>query len=308
MTIPHRGVVPPIVTPLTADGSVDRQALADLIERLLGAGIDGVFVGGSTGEIALLSDTQRDQAIAAAVDAVAGRVPVLAGVVDTGTWRVVEHARRASAAGVDAVVATPPFYVAPHLQEILDHYRLLAERAGVPVIAYSIPSATHVPVSPGAVEILAREGTIAGFKDSSGDLSDFRETLRRVSDLEQFGMFTGSELFADSALAAGGTGIVPGLGNVDPEGYVALQRLCDQGDMQGARAEQARLAMLFQIVDVADRTRIGTTAAALGAFKAAMVLRGFLPSGRMAAPLGALTDEEISRVREILVEAGLSLA
>lgn len=307
MTIPYRGVVPPIVTPLTADGSVNRKALGELVERLLGAGIDGVFVGGSTGEVALLSDSQRDQATAAAVEAVNGKVPVLAGIVDTGTWRVVEHARRAAAAGVDAVVATPPFYVAPHLQEILDHYRLIAEHAGVPVIAYSIPSATHVPVSPEAVEILARERTIEGFKDSSGNLSDFRETIRRVSDLEQFGMFTGSELFADSALAAGGTGIVPGLGNVDPDGYVALQRLCDEGDMQGARAEQARLAALFRIVEVADRTRIGTTAAALGAFKTAMVLRGFLPSGHMAAPLGALTDAEVARVRELLVEAGLSL-
>jgi 4-hydroxy-tetrahydrodipicolinate synthase len=311
MTVPYRGVIPPLVTPLTASGALDGSALAALVARQIEAGVDGVFLGGSTGEVALLPDGDRTAAVAVAVEAAAGRIPVLAGVIDTGTLRVAEHARRAADAGADAVVATPPFYVQPHEAEILDHFRLLAELSPVPVLAYSIPSATHVAVTPDAVETLAREGAIAGFKDSGGDLATFREAVRRVraiEGLEGFGLFTGSELFADSALAAGGTGLVPGLGNVDPDGYVALQRLVDAGDLVGAAAEQDRLARLFRIVTVADRSRIGFTAGALGAFKAAMVLRGFLPTGRTAAPLGALVPEEVARIREIVAEAGLSLA
>ncbi|WP_456284752.1 dihydrodipicolinate synthase family protein [Microbacterium sp. JZ101] len=301
-----RGVIPPVVTPLTDERALDEASLVRVVEDQIAAGAGGVFVGGSTGEIALLDDETRVRAAEVAVEAAAGRVPVLAGVIDTGTARVVRHALRAEAAGVDAVVATPPFYVAPHADEISRHYRLLAEAVSIPVVAYDIPSATHVPLPASVLGELARDGVIAGFKDSSGDIAGFRRALDAVAGTD-VAVFTGSELFADLALELGAAGIVPGLGNVDPAGYVAIERAVAAGDIATARREQERLIRLFRITEVGDRARLGYTAAALGAFKAALWLRGVIATPATSAPLGALDAAEIDEIRGVLVAEGVAL-
>ncbi|MBD3942097.1 dihydrodipicolinate synthase family protein [Microbacterium sp. NEAU-LLC] len=303
MTVALRGVIPPLVTPLTDEGELDSASLERLVGHLADAGVDGLFVGGSSGEVALQTDDVRVRTLQVAV-AAAGGLPVLAGAIDTGTARVVEHARRAQDAGAAGVVVTPPFYVAPHPDEIVAHYRAVAAAVDIPVIAYDIPSATHVPLPLPALQALAEEGTIVALKDSSGDLGRFRVAVERVAHTG-IGLLTGSEVFADLALQAGATGMVPGLGNVDPDGYVRIQRAVEAGDHAAAAAEQLRLIELFQIVDVADRTRIGFTAGALGAFKAALHLRGVIASPRTFAPFLPLDDAEVARIRGLLVEAGL---
>jgi 4-hydroxy-tetrahydrodipicolinate synthase len=299
-----RGVVPPLCTPLTEDGAVDRRSLARLCEFLIGAGVDGLFVGGSTSEVALLDDEQRFEALAGAVEAAAGGVPVLFGAIATGTSRTASLADRAARMGATAIVATAPFYIQPHPDEIVEHFRLLHERVDLPLVAYDIPSAVHVRLHPQTVVELARGGLIAGFKDSSGDMAGFRAVLAGTRGLP-FASLTGSETLADLAVAAGGDGLVPGLGNVDPHGYVRLFRAAASGDAAAAGAEQERLTRLHQIIEVADRGRIGHTAAALGSFKAALAARGVIERADTCPPLGRLTGEEVRAIRKILVEAGL---
>ena len=301
------GVIPPLVTPLTAERELDAASLERLVDTLVEAGVSALFVGGSTGEVALLTDAQRVEAVHVAVRAAAGRVPVFAGAIDTGTNRVIDHARRAVKAGAAAVVATPPFYVSPHPSEIIEHYHRIAAAVDAPVIAYDIPSAAHVSLPLPALAQLAQDGTIAALKDSSGDLAKFRAAIELVRGTG-IGMLTGSEIFSDLALQAGGTGLVPGLGNVDPDGYVAIQRLAEAHDWDGAAAQQRRLIRLFRIIDVPDRSRIGFTAGALGAFKAALYLRGVIDTPATAAPFGALIDSEIQTIRTLLLEAGLQVA
>jgi 4-hydroxy-tetrahydrodipicolinate synthase len=201
---------------------------------------------------------------------------------------------------------TPPFYVAPHPDEIVAHYRAVHDAAGVPVIAYDIPAATHVPLPLPALERLAADGTVVALKDSSGDLARFRQALDAL-DGSGLGILTGNELFADLARPLGATGRVPGLANGDPAGYVALGRAVAAGDLAAARAEQRRLLRLFRIVDVADRARVGHTAAALGAFKAALWLRGVIDHPGTAAPCGPLSAAEVDRVRALLIAAGLEV-
>ncbi|WP_019928657.1 dihydrodipicolinate synthase family protein [Nocardia sp. BMG111209] len=294
-------VIPPLVTPLDAAGELDRRSLERLITRQLAAGVHGVFVGGSSGEVALLDTAQRRDLVATTVAVVAGAVPVLAGAVDTGTRRVVEQARQAADLGADAVVVTAPFYIQPHPDEVLAHFRRIHAAVDIPVIAYDIPAAVGTPLSPDLVTALAESETIVALKDSSGDLAKFREVLRRT-DLPAF---SGSELFADTAVELGAAGIVPGLGNVDPDGYVRLYRAARAGDTAAARAEQDRLAGLFRIVTVADRSRIGFTAGALGAFKAAMTLLGILDCAAVNPPLAPLSEAEIRSIAEILATHGL---
>jgi 4-hydroxy-tetrahydrodipicolinate synthase len=297
------GVVPPLVTPLDEGGEVDRASLERLIAFLLDAGVDGLFLGGSSGEVALLDTAQRRAITEIAVGAVAGAVPVLVGAVDTGTRRVVEHARQAAELGADAVVVTAPFYVQPHPDEVIAHFRAVHAAVDVPVVAYDIPSAVGTRLTPEVVTALAAERVAVALKDSSGDLASFREIRRRVP--AEFPLLTGSELLADTAMRLGAAGIVPGLGNVDPHGYVRLYRAAVAGDDAAAAGEQDRLARLFTIVSVADRGRIGFTAGALGAFKVAMALRGIIANPATNLPLLPLDDTETKAIAAILDEAGL---
>ncbi|WP_020666292.1 dihydrodipicolinate synthase family protein [Amycolatopsis nigrescens] len=297
------GVIPPLATPIGPDGEVDRRSLERLIAFQLDAGVDGVFLGGSTGEIALLDSARQRAVLEVAVGTVAGAVPVLAGAVDTGTLRVIEHARRAAELGVDAVVVTAPFYVQPHPAEIVGHFRAVQAAVDRPLIAYDIPSAVGSRLTPDVVAELAESKLVVALKDSSGDLESFREILRRVPG---FPALTGSELLADTALGIGANGLVPGLGNVDPHGYVRLYRAMRDGDLATARAEQDRLAGLFRIISVADRRRIGFTAGALGSFKAAMALRGIIDHPATHPPLLPLDDTETATITTLLDEAGLA--
>lgn len=301
--VPLSGVIPPLVTPIDAAGEVDRRSLERLIAFQLDAGVDGVFLGGSTGEVALLDSARLRTATEIAAGTVAGAVPVLVGAVDTGTRRVIEHARLVADAGADAVVVTAPFYIDPHPAEVVEHFRQVAAAVGVPVVAYDIPSAVGTRLTPAIVAELADGKLVIALKDSSGDLAQFREILRRTG--QRLPTLTGSELLADTAVELGAAGIVPGLGNVDPHGYVRLHRAARDGDRAVARAEQDRLAGLFRITAVADRGRIGHTAGALGAFKAALALRGVITDPATNPPLLPLNADERRAVGALLDEAGL---
>jgi 4-hydroxy-tetrahydrodipicolinate synthase len=295
------GVIPPVCTPRGADGELDRASLGRLCEHLIDAGVSGLFVGGSTGEAVLLDDRTRLAALDVAVTAAGGRVPVLYGVIETGTRRVLEAARPAADHGAAAIVATVPFYVAPNQREVLAHFASLRALLDLPVVAYDIPSATHVRLDPDTAVALARAGDAVALKDSSGDLAGLRQVVAATADLP-FQVLSGSETLADVALTSGADGLVPGLGNVDPAGFVRLHEAVRAGDLDAATAEQARLARLFGIVSVADRDRVGFTAGALGAFKAALVRLGVIERADTWPPLTPLTTAEHDAVAALLDE------
>ncbi|MFH8788091.1 dihydrodipicolinate synthase family protein [Streptomyces roseoverticillatus] len=308
LPVPLSGVVPPLCTPLTPSGEVDTRSLGSLVEHVLAAGAHGVFVLGSSGETACLSDAQRRTALRAAVDAVAGRVPVLAGVIDMTTARVLDHARAAAALGADALVATAPFYVTTHPVEVRDHFRRIREGGGLPLLAYDIPQCVHTKLDAATVLALAEDGTAAGLKDSSGDLGALRRLLvglRRRGLDGAFAVLTGSELAVDAALLAGAHGVVPGLGNVDPAGYVRLYEHARAGRWAEAAAEQDRLAALFALAESGGHGDMGPTASALGGFKAALHLLGVIDCPATAVPQRPLPGTAVDAVRHHLAEAGL---
>ncbi|WP_416476219.1 dihydrodipicolinate synthase family protein [Streptomyces sp. LKA04] len=303
---PLHGVIPPVITPLTPAGDVDTGSVHRLAEHLIGAGVHGLFLLGSSGETAYLTDAQRLTALEAAVDAAAGRVPVLAGVIDTTTARVLDRAADAVRAGADALVATAPFYTRTHPVEIAGHFRRIREAAGLPLFAYDIPVAVHTKLPRDLVLELAGDGTLAGLKDSSGDDGSLRRLLVELRPLApDFSVLTGSELTVDGALLAGADGVVPGLGNVDAHGYVRLYEAARAGDWATARAEQDRLAALFALTDAGDPGLMGASSSALGAFKAAARLLGLIDCAATAAPQVPLDEAAVARVRTRLTGAGL---
>ncbi|TIX38797.1 MAG: dihydrodipicolinate synthase family protein, partial [Mesorhizobium sp.] len=263
------GVVPPVVTPLNADFSIDFPSFTRTIENLLDGGVHGLFVLGSTSEVVFHDEAGRRAILEHAVKVNNGRVPIFAGVIDPTTDRVINHARIARSAGVDAIVVTAPFYTRTSQPEIGDHFRYIKDAIDLPVIAYDIPVCVHIKLERKTTVGLAREGAIAGIKDSSGDDGNLRYVLKDMADDPGFFGMTGSEILVDSVLAMGAHGVVPGLANVDPHGYVRLWKLMQAGLHAEARVQQERLLKLFEIVWISlGRTSAGS--AGVGAFKAAM--------------------------------------
>lgn len=303
------GVIPPVCTPMTDGREVDVASLERLVDFLIDGGVDGLFLLGSTSEVAFLTDRQRDAVLRTAVPRVAGRIPVIAGVIDMTTPRVLDHVRRALDAGVGGIVATAPFYTRTHVAEIEQHYRSIKKAIGdVPLYAYDIPVCVNgVKLDRAMVLRLAADGVLAGVKDSSGDDAGLRALIlgRRAAGLTGFSVLTGSELTVDAALMMGADGVVPGLGNVDPVGYATLYRLCREADWSGARAEQERLCTLFGLVDAGSTERMGRGSSALGAFKAALHWRGVIACPATALPAIPLNDQEREQVRGYLEAAGL---
>ncbi|MFW6600254.1 dihydrodipicolinate synthase family protein [Propionibacteriaceae bacterium Y2011] len=306
---PLSGVVPPLVTPLLPGGEVDTVSLRRLVRYVVDAGVHGVFVLGSSGEGAFLTDRQREQVTAETIDEVAGAVPVAVGVMDTGTARVTDQLRRLLPYGIDAAVATAPFYGSTHPIEITRHFEQLADVAGdVGVYAYDIPSRVGgTKLAPGTVLGLAESGAIAGVKDSSGQEVSLRRLLlgRRARGLDDFMIFTGSETCTDAAMFNGVDGIVPGLGNVDPAGYVRIFDLMREGRHDDARLEQDRLLTMFDLIDVPDQQRMSHGSAALGAFKLALHLLGVLDHVVVTARGVEFIPDEVAAVRRLLTDAGL---
>lgn len=297
------GVIPPLVTPLTEDRTLDVPSFERLIERMLAAGVDGVFPLGSTSEVAFCTGTMRSQILAEAVRIVAGRVPVLAGVIDTQTPRVLEHVAAAVDAGADAVVATAPFYAVTAPPQVKRHFEILGERSAVPVFAYDIPVCVHTRLDPAMLVELGASGAIAGVKDSSGDDVGFRRLSLMNRDAgSPLAVFTGHEFVVDGAYLSGADGVVPGLGNVDPAGYVRLHRAASTGDWETARTEQDRLARLMEIC-LAARDTAGW-GAGVGAFKTALMLLGVIETRQMPEPFDGFSDADVARVKAILDEVG----
>lgn len=306
-----KGVVPPVCTPFTADYQVDEKSLRKLINHLIDGGVHGLFILGSTSEVAYLTDKNRADVIRITMDEVKGRVPVVVGAIDTTTLRVIEHVRTAVAAGVEGIVITAPFYVRTHPAEIANHFRLVKKACpDTPIYAYDIPIAVNgVKLDLGTLMTLAKEGVIQGVKDSSGNDAGIRAVILGIQKLklDNFVVLTGSELTVDSALMFGADGVIPGIGNVDPAGYVKIYDLVQAGDYASARKEQERLFEMFGLVDVGAADRMGRGSSAIGAFKAALKLIGIIEDARTAPPAIPLNESEIAAIKPFLTQAGLQL-
>lgn len=299
------GMIPPVVTPLTTDGAIDFSSLDRVIDHLIEGGMHGLFVLGSSGEVAYLTDAQRVAVVERAVARAAGSVPVLAGAIDTTSTRVIEQARRVVAAGADAVVATCPFYAINDDIEIADHFRSIAGAIDVPLFAYDVPVRLGgVKLAPEMLVQLGSEGVMVGVKDSSGNDVAFRRLVAmNAAAGEPLTLLTGHECVVDGMLLLGAHGCVPGYANVDPVRYTRLWEAAQAGDWVEARRVQDEICAGFEIVFVA-KGRSGDVAG-IGAFKTAMQELGVIRSNALAFPCKGLGGDDVARIRDIMQGAAL---
>ena len=302
--VPFSGVIPPVVTPDTPDHQLDVVSFERSINRLIEAGVDGLFFLGSSGEVVFATDERRDQIVREAVRIVNHCVPVLVGIIDTETERVLEHGRRALALGADALVATAPFYALGGPADVEEHFRILHQELDAPLFAYDIPVCVHTKLPWKMLARLGAEGVLAGVKDSSGDDVSFRYL---VQENEKNGhpltLLTGHEIVVDGALLSGADGSVPGLANVEPKGYVRMWKAAQDGNWAEVKREQDRLNEISHIFDVT--TGVQGYGAGVGAFKCALNLMGIFDSNQMPRPVKPLDDQNREAIKQVLVANNL---
>ena len=219
-----RGVIPPVVVPLDANRQLDVEAFERSINRMIEGGVNGLFFLGSSGEVAFLNDEQRYQVLAEAVRIVDHRVPVLAGVIDMETNRVIKQIERTRDFDIDGLVATAPFYALGGPKENERHFRVLREHTNdIPLFAYDLPVCVHTKLDPTMLVRLGKDGVLAGVKDSSGDDVSFRWLMLENEDAgHPLALLTGHEVVVDGAYLGGADGSVPGLANLAPKEYVQM--------------------------------------------------------------------------------------
>ena len=302
--VPFSGVVPPVVTPDTPDHQLDVVSFERSINRLIEAGVDGLFFLGSSGEVVFATDERRDQIVREVVRIVDHRVPVLVGIIDTETERVLEHGRRALALGADALVATAPFYALGGPADVEEHFRILHQELDAPLFAYDIPVCVHTKLPWKMLARLGAEGVLAGVKDSSGDDVSFRYL---VQENEKNGhpltLLTGHEIVVDGALLPGADGSVPGPATVQPEGYARMWKAAPEGNWAEVKREQDRLNEISHIFDVT--TGVQGYGAGVGAFKCALNLMGIFDSDQMPRPVKPLDGQNREAIKQVLIANGL---
>ena len=301
-----RGVVPPVTVPDpdTDDHQLDVPSFERVINRMIDAGVDGLFFLGSTGEVVFSTDERRDQIVREAVRIVDHRVPVLVGIIDTETERMLEHGRRALALGADALVATCPFYALQGMTEVEEHFRILHEELDAPIFAYDIPVCVHTKLPWKLLAKLGAEGVLAGVKDSSGDDVSFRYL---VQENEKNGhpltLLTGHEIVVDGAYLGGADGSVPGLANVIPVPYVEQWKAAEAGDWARVKELQDQINEVSHIFDVTSGVQ--GYAGGVGAFKCALNLMGVFDSSQMPRPVKPLEGANREAIRKVLVDTGV---
>ena len=225
-----------------------------------------------------------------------GRVPVLAGIIDMETLRVVDQAKRATGYGVDALVATAPFYALGGPKETERHFRAIREHTDLPLFAYDLPVCVHTKLDPTMLVRLGTDGVIQGVKDSSGDDVSFRWLCLENEDAgHPLQIFTGHEVVVDGAYMCGADGSVPGLANIDPHSYVEQWRAYQAGDWDKVREIQDHLARLMFVTRVVKAT-VGF-GAGVGAFKTALWQMGVFNTNQMREPVQKLEGEDVEAIR-----------
>lgn len=227
---PLSGIIPPMVTPLTSNSSLDLKGLNSLIEHLIKGGVHGIFILGTTGESASLSMTLRENLIEQTLKIVNKRVPVLVGITDCSEEVSLRLARKAKDAGAKALVSAPPFYYSLGQQELIYYYEKLAEKLPLPIFLYNMPSHTKIFFDVKTVLELSKHPNIIGLKDSSANTQYFQSLLYSFQKNQNFALLVGPEEILAETVLLGGNGGVNGGANIFPELYVELYNACVERD------------------------------------------------------------------------------
>ena len=228
------GALTALITPFK-DGKTDFSSLEKIIEFQINSGISGLVVSGTTGESATLSDCEKSELFSFAVKTVNGRVPVIGGTGTNSTDAALKLTDAATRAGCDALLVVTPYYNKASPDGLYRHYSKLASRTPLPIIAYNVPSRTGVNIPIDVLKSLYEDGSIAGLKEASGDISRVAQIAER---LPKMAIYSGNDDQILPIMSLGGKGVISVVSNVLPRETEALCRAASAGDFKKARELQ----------------------------------------------------------------------
>jgi 4-hydroxy-tetrahydrodipicolinate synthase len=287
----YRGSLVALVTPMKADGALDWQALANLVDWHLQEGSDGIVAVGTTGESATLSIAEHIEVIRKVVDQVNGRIPVIAGTGANSTSEALQLTQGAKDVKADACLLVTPYYNKPTQEGLFLHHQHIAKSVAIPQILYNVPGRTAVDMLPSTVARLAKVPNIVGIKEATGNLGRLHEVRALVND--EFLLLSGDDATAVEFIANGGHGEISVSANVAPKSVAQLCKLALSGHLEQARALNQQL-MPLHIAMFLESNPIPV--------KWALAQMGKIDSG-IRLPMTELSVQFHSQVRAALVAA-----
>lgn len=240
-----RGAGVALVTPFHADGSVNYEKLAELVEEQIAGGTDAIIACGTTGEAATMSEEEHMDVIRFIIKAVNHRIPVIAGTGSNCTATAIDLSKQAEEAGAEGVLLVTPYYNKATQGGLIQHYEAVAGAISLPCILYNVPSRTGVTIQPETMAYLYQHvENIVGVKDATGNISMITKLMSLVD--EDFLLFSGDDDQIVPLLSVGASGVISVLSNVAPrETHEICQKWFD-GDIKGAREAQFKAYPLIK--------------------------------------------------------------
>lgn len=293
-TIELRGIIPPILTPMHEDESINFDELRVQVNRMIDNGVHGLFPFGTNGEGYILTAEEKKQILEVVVEEVNGRVPVYAGTGCISTKETIEQSKMAEAAGADVLSIITPSFAAASQDELYTHYKTVAEAVNLPIVLYNIPARTGNTLAPATIGRLAEIENIIGAKDSSGSFANILDYINagKKKTNGTFYTLSGNDQLIIWTLLAGGTGGIAGCANVYPKTMASIYDLFVAGKIEEAKEANASIQSFRNCFKYGNPNTI---------VKIATRMLGY-DVGPCRAPFNSVPQEGVKALEKVLAE------
>ncbi len=291
-----KGIIPPVITPLKDNSTLDLQGLNNLIEHLIAGGVHGLFFLGTNGEATSISYDLKKELISKACEITAKRVPVFVGITDTSFSDSIRMAEHSKNAGADAVVIAPPYYMPISQKEMMTYLEDISKELPLPFVLYNMPSCTKMHMTIETVK-KAKEVGALGVKDSSGDMFYLYSLIETFKDSPDFSIMAGTELYLPDTILHGGHGAIPGGANAFPKLFVDLYNASVKKDLQEIERLRNIVFVLYNTIYNVGDSPMKITKGTNSALSVMGICNGY-----MAHPLRQFEGEELKQIEKYVEE------
>lgn len=285
----YKGIICAMITPFDENQNINPQATCELIEYLIDKGVYGLFILGTNGECHVLTDDEKVEFAKIVINHTNNRVPVFVGTGGNSTREVITLSKRMEEIGASALSIITPYFVTPTQQELILHYKSIADSVNLPIMMYNMPGKTGINIEPDSVRELSKIKNIVGIKDSSGRLDNMKAYIE-ATEGEDFSIFSGSDSLILDSLKAGGKGAVAATANFLTEIDIAIYENFMNGDLEKAQEAQNSIEELRRIL------KLGTIPSVI---KKTVVLNG-INVGTARLPVTEPTGEALEEIKQVV--------
>ena len=286
-----KGIIPPIITPMFEDETVNYEELRNQVNRMIEGGVHGLCPFGTNGEGYILTAEEKKKILQTVIEEVDKRVPVYAGTGCISTKETIEMSQMAESLGADVLSIITPSFALASQEELYQHYEKVAKSVKLPIVLYNIPARTGNSLSPATVGRLAKIDNIVAAKDSSGNFNNILEYISAAKG-EDFSVLSGNDALIIWTLLAGGTGGIAGCANVFPHTMVSIYDYFAAGEIEKAKEANESIRSFRACFKYGNPNTIVKTAVALLGY----------PVGKCRAPFSSVPQEGVAAIKKVLDE------